>query len=193
MMTSSLKPAIVLMTTGTESVGAMMRYTQSQVRELLSLPLQTYRYWAAAIPHLSSRAGKTAAFSTGDLLGLALTKEACMDLGVAVGRLRAGLEQMFRVLDCSPWPTDEGCTLALSPERAEFLGLAELASRGRLHGSTLLIPCVAVMDGLRARLLPVDAAATERQGMLPLLVQVAPSRVVGGSQAPPATRFGRSA
>ncbi len=170
-----------------------MRYTQSQVRELLSLPLQTYRYWAAAVPHLSSRAGKTAAFSTGDLLGLALTKEACLGLGVAVGRLRTGLDRMFGVLDRSQWPTDDDCTLALSSEQAEFLSLAELASRRRIDGAMLLIPCVPVMDGLRARLLPVGAVAAERQAMLPLLVEVAPSRAVGGVQAPAATRLEKSA
>jgi len=170
-----------------------MRYTQSQVRELLSLPLQTYRYWAAAVPHLTSRAGKTAAFSTGDLLGLALTKEACIGLGVAVGRLRMGLDRMFDILDRAQWPAGEDCTLALSSERAEFLSLAELASRERMDGATLLIPCVPVMDDLRARLLPVGAAAAERQTMLPLLVQVAPSRAVGGVQAPAANRLEKSA
>lgn len=192
-MTTTLGTAIMLTTTGTESVGATMRYTQSQIRELLSLPLQTYRYWAAAIPHLSSRAGKSAAFSTGDLLGLALTKEACIGLGVSVGRLRTGLDRMFGVLDRSPWPTDEGCILMLSSERAEFLGLAEFSSRRRLDGPTLLIPCVPVMDGLRARLLPGDGAAAERQAMLPLLVHVAPSRAVAGIQAPAANRLGKSA
>jgi len=169
-----------------------MRYTQSQVRELLSLPLQTYRYWAAAVPHLSSRTGKTAAFSAGDLLGLALTKEACMGLGVAVGRLRMGLDRMFCILDRAQWPAGEDCILALSLERAEFLSLAELASR-RMEDATLLIPCVPVMEGLRARLLPVDAGAAERQTMLPLLVQVAPSRAGGGVQAPAANRLEKSA
>jgi hypothetical protein len=170
-----------------------MRYTQSQVRELLSLPLQTYRYWASSVPHLSSRAGKTAAFSTGDLLGLALTKQACIGLGVGVGRVRTGLDQMFGFLDRSPWPTDEGCTLVLCAERGEFLGLAELGRRRRLDGATLLIPCAPVIDELRARLLPVGDAAAERQGMLPLLVQVAPPRVVAGTQPPDARLLGRNA
>ena len=170
-----------------------MRYTQSQVRELLSLPLQTYRYWAAAIPHLSSRAGKSAAFSTGDLLGLALTKEACSGLGASVGRLSIGLDRMFGILNRSPWPTDEGCTLLLSTEHAEFLGFAAISSRRRPYGPTLLIPCIPVVDQLRGRLLPGDAAAAERQAMLPLLVQVAPSRPVTEIEAPAAIRMGKSA
>lgn len=170
-----------------------MRYTQSQVRELLSLPLQTYRYWAAAIPHLSSRAGKTSVFSAGDLLGLALTKEACIGLGVSVGRLQVGLNRMFGILDRSQWPTDDGCTLTLSTDRAEFLGLEELVFRRRLNGPTLLIPCIPVMDGLRARLLPAAAGAAERQAMLPLLVQVSPSRTAAGIHVPAPTRFGKSA
>lgn len=182
----------MLTTTGTESVGAKMHYTQSQVRELLSLPLQTYRYWAAAIPHLSSRAGKSAAFGTGDLLGLALTKEACSGLGASVGRLSIGLDRMFAVLDRAPWPTDEGCTLVLSAEHAEFLGLAAISSRWRPHGPALLIPCTPVMDQLRARLLPGDAATAERQAMLPLLVQVAPSKPATEVHVPAASRMGKS-
>ncbi len=75
-----------------------MRYTQSQVRELVGLPLQTYRYWAALIPHLSSRGGKGSVFTTGDLLGLALMQEACTGVGLAVGNVCDGLDQMFGIL-----------------------------------------------------------------------------------------------
>lgn len=170
-----------------------MRYTQSQMRELLSLPLQTYRYWAAAVPHLSSRAGKTAVFSAGDLLGLALTKAACIDFGVSVSRLQVGLDRMFGILDRSQWPTDEASSLALSTDHAEFLGHEELAFRGRLNGPMLLIPCVPVMDDLRARLLPAAAGAGGRQAMLPLLVHVSSGKTTGGTQAPTAARFEKSA
>jgi len=152
-----------------------MRYTQSQVRELLGLPLQTYRYWASSVPHLASRSGKAASFSTGDLLGLQLTKEVCVGLGISVGRIRTGLECMFSALDGSSWPTNDGCLLALSPERADFLGVDELAASGRLERATLIVPCVPVMDWLRARLLIGASFQADRQATLPLLVAVAPA------------------
>lgn len=153
-----------------------MRYTQSQVRDVLSLTLQTYRYWAAAVPHLASRTGKAATFSAGDILGLAFTKEACVGMEASVSRLKIGLDAMFVTLNGTPWPSIEGCVLALAPDRAEFLSLQDLVGHGGLTGPTLIIPCLPVMDALRARLLPDGAGQRDPQAHLPLLGRAPPGK-----------------
>lgn len=166
-----------------------MRYTQSQVRELLGIPLQTYRYWAALIPHLSSRAGKGSLFTTGDILGLALTKEACTSLGLAVGQVTGGLEDIFGILNSAPWPTGAGCVLMLSMGKARFVTVAELAQEPWLEAATLLVPCAPIMEELRARLLPGDAVLTKSQKTLPLFGAIAGGKARLDLRKTPATRL----
>lgn len=139
-----------------------MRYTQSQVRELLELPVQTYRYWAASIPHLASRTGKAAVFTASDLLGLALVKEACTTMGLSVGSFRVGINHLFTGLDEMSWPSTDEAVLVLTNDTAEFTTLAQLAS-GQLHGTTLLVPCGQIMDMLRTLLSPGSRDDGERR------------------------------
>lgn len=142
-----------------------MRYTQSQVRELLELPVQTYRYWAASIPHLASRTGKSAVFTASDLLGLALVKEACTTMGLSVGSFRVGINEMFSFLDESSWPTTNAAVLVLSNDSARFTTLPQLASE-QLNVTTLLVPCGLIMDMLRTLLSPEPHGGDGRRAAL---------------------------
>ena len=174
-MTGCSRPVILLPTTG---LIRHMRYTQSQVRELLDLPIQTYRYWARTVPHLRCRAGKGSPFTTGDILGLALTKRACDSLGIAIGSVSTGLDAMFRTLDSGPWPMGLDCHLVLSATSAVFVAPLSPEACAGMGEVTLVIPCTSIMDGLRSRLLPHGPDATVLQPGLPLFGGVVRGKVL---------------
>lgn len=161
-----------------------MRYTQSQVRDLLDLPVQTYRYWARTVPHLRSRAGKGSPFTTGDILGLALTKCLCNSLGVAVGNVAMGLDAMFQALDAGPWPMGRDCHLVLSSTSAAFVAPVSPEACALQGEVMLMVACEPIMRGLRSRLLPPEPDALSLQPELLLC-----GGAVTGGRTTPAARL----
>lgn len=73
-----------------------MHFTTSQVRAVLGLPTQTLRYWRSALSPLTSKpGGKSAKFSIGEILALAIVAKLVGVLRLDVGAISAVAPALF--------------------------------------------------------------------------------------------------
>ena len=86
-----------------------MRYTQSQIRELLSISVDALRTWRAAIPALAAHKGHAPSFTPGDVVAIAIVAELVKDFGVRVGTVGGRFDQLFRECRGKSWLSLESC------------------------------------------------------------------------------------
>jgi hypothetical protein len=110
-------------------------FTQSEVREILSIPPETIRHWRKVLPPLAQRT-KRIPYTRGDLIALALLKELIHDLGVNVSSLTAIARDLFRLCNGCSWP-------ALMLSRAEIsngtVRVISISAGGQLNGAPVII------------------------------------------------------
>lgn len=80
-----------------------MLYTPLQAREATGIPPETLRYWKKALPFLPGGNGYKPRFEPGDLLGLAVVKVLCNDLGMNIANVATFAEEMFVLLRAEQW------------------------------------------------------------------------------------------
>ena len=149
-----------------------MRYTQSQIRQLLDIPVETFRTWRDAVPALRRHRGHGPTFAPGDVIALAVLTEAVRLFGVRVGSIGVRLDELFATCNVMSWLALESCVVMIEAERVRVIP-ADDARRVATEQATLVVPCAPIVDRLRGSLLasePVD-----RQGQL----QFPPTRIAG--------------
>ncbi len=72
-----------------------MRYTQSQIRELLSISVDAFRTWRDAIPALAQHKGHAPSFTPGDVVAMAIVAELVRDFGMRVGSVGDRFDQLL--------------------------------------------------------------------------------------------------
>lgn len=132
-----------------------MRYTQSQIRDLLSISLDAFRTWRNVIPALSSHKGHAPSFAPGDVLALAIIAELVRDFGVRVGKAGARFDQLFDECRGKSWLSLESCVVLIDADNLCMVD-ASIVARSSLTASTLYVPCAPIIARLRSAL-----AATE--------------------------------
>lgn len=127
-----------------------MKLTIGQVREALNLSQDAYRYWATALQPVSIRKGRSACFSYGDLLALAIVK-VLTDIGVPVGNLDSAARTLFEICGQLPWAKFERQIAVFSPNDRTATFLPEGQSLAARE-ATILVPCAPILETLRSRL-----------------------------------------
>ena len=142
-----------------------MRYTQSQVRELLAVSGEAFRRWRNAIPALALRKGHGPAFSPGDLVALALISDLINQFGLRVNTIAARFDELFEICNAHSWPVLEACAVAISGQATRIMRPDEpQESPGGGESTLLLIPLRPVVKRLQARL--ISAAQEDPQARL---------------------------
>lgn len=153
-----------------------MRYTQSQIRELLSISVDAFRTWRGAIPALALHKGHAPSFTPGDVVAMAIVAELVRDFGVRVGTVGDRFDRLFKECRGKSWHSLENCVAMI--EADDFcLVDASLAYRRSSDVSTLCVPCAPIIARLRAALTATDVEQT--QGHLqfpPTSVTMQPAR-----------------
>lgn len=128
-----------------------MRYTQGQIRELLSISVDAFRTWRDAIPGLVVHKGHAPSFTPGDVVAMAVVGELVRDFGVRVGTLGARFDQLFRECRDRTWLSLERCVVIIE---ADGIRLVDTATEHRLapNASTINVPCAPIVAHLRAAL-----------------------------------------
>lgn len=105
----------LLLTTGKYGVNCLyaMKLTQQQVRELVGIAPETFRYWRRALPPLREKEGKAAQFSCCDLLALLITKHLIDDLHISVNALKNVSYKLFDLCRVSRWNDYKGKVVCL--------------------------------------------------------------------------------
>jgi hypothetical protein len=146
-----------------------IQFTQEQARALTGVTVETIRHWRGAIPYLGGKPGKSARFTFGDVVGLAITRE-LINLGVRIANVRDGVEALFQCLaQESPGMLQGGIAL-VTATGAWIVRPEELAGR-RINESGLIVPLDPLLSRIREHMLPGKPAA--EQAALPFPPQIA--------------------
>ena len=115
-----------------------MRYTQSQIRELLSISVDAFRTWRDAIPALALHKGHAPSFTPGDVVAMAIVAEPVRDLGVRVGTVGDRFDQLFKECRGRSWLSLENCVALIEADNFRLVD-ANLTNRRSPDASTLYI------------------------------------------------------
>lgn len=133
-----------------------MRYTQSQIRELLSISVDALRTWRDAIPALAEHKGHAPTFTPGDVVAMAIIAELVGNFGIRVGMVGDRFDQLFRECQGKSWLSLENC-FALIEVNSIRLVDAYVLSRSSPDTATLCVPCKPIVARLRSTLTATDA------------------------------------
>lgn len=145
-----------------------MQFTTSQVHAALNLPSQTLRYWRTVLEPLKNKpGGKTARFSVGEILALAVVAKLVMGMRIEVGAI-APLSGALFELCRRPGFFAETTQLSIDIEQALVFLMNEPVSATKNH-PLILVP-IAEMSREVTKLLiePDDFEFDQREFPWPL-------------------------
>jgi hypothetical protein len=140
-----------------------MRYTQGQIRDLLVIPVETFRVWREAIPALAKHKGHAPSFTPGDVVALSVVADLVRDFGIRVGAISGRLEELFSACHGLSWLALEPCTVLIEANSVRLI-FADDPRRIVSDRSVLVVSCGPIIERLRARL--TVAAPDDPQGHL---------------------------
>jgi hypothetical protein len=137
-----------------------MRYTQSQIRELLSISVDALRTWRDAIPALAAHKGHAPSFTPGDVVAMAIVADLVRDFGVRVGTLGGRFDQLFGECRGKSWLALETCVALIE---ADTIRLVDAGSppRPSPYAATLCVPCAPIVSRLRAALTATEVETVQ--------------------------------
>lgn len=128
-----------------------MRYTQSQIRELLAISVDAFRTWRNAIPALALHKGHAPSFTPGDVVAMAIVAELVRDFGVRVGTVGDRFDQLFKACGGRSWLSLENCVALIEADNFRLVD-ASLPHLRSQDASTLCVPCAPIITRLRSAL-----------------------------------------
>lgn len=133
-----------------------MRFTQSQIRELLSLSVDALRTWRDAIPALAAHKGHAPSFTPGDVVAMAIVAELVRDFGVRVGTVGGRFDQLFRECRGKSWLSLETCVAIIKADSIHLVD-AGMSMRSSPDISILCVPCGPIVTRLQSALTATEA------------------------------------
>lgn len=153
-----------------------MRYTQSQIRELLPISVDAFRTWRDAIPALAAHKGHAPTFTPGDVVAMAIIAEIVRDFGIRIGTIANRLDQLCRECRGRSWLSLESCVVLIDASEIRLVD-AETLHRPSLDNSTMVVPCAPIVARLQSALATTEA--DQPQGYLhfpPTAISTPPER-----------------
>lgn len=153
-----------------------MRYTQSQIRELLSISVDAFRTWREAIPALAAHKGHAPSFTPGEVVCLAIMAELISDFGIRVGTASDRFDQLFKECRGKSWLSLEDCVCLISAHSFRLVNVSSVQGHS-IEVSTICVPCAPIIARLRLTLTATEV--DQVQGHLqfpPTSVSMRPER-----------------
>lgn len=133
-----------------------MRYTQSQVRDLLSISVDALRTWRDAIPALAAHKGHAPSFTPGDVVAMAIVAELIRDFGVRVGTVGGRFDELFKECRGRSWLSLETCIAIIEADSIRLVD-AGTSAHPSPDASTLCVPCGPIVSRLQSALTATEA------------------------------------
>jgi len=133
-----------------------MRYTQGQIRELLSISVDAFRTWRDTIPALAMHKGHAPTFTPGDVVAMAIVAELVRDFGIRVGTVGARMDQLFRECRGKSWLSLESCVAIIEADAIRLVNPAIQYNRVS-ETSAICVPCAPIILRLRSELTASEA------------------------------------
>lgn len=137
-----------------------MRYTQSQIRGLISISVDEFKTWRKIIPALAAHKGHGPTFTPGDVVAMAIVAEFVRDFGVRIGTIAGQLDGLFKVCHGRSWLSLESC-LVLMDAVGIRLADADNPSRAAPVTTTITVPCAPIVARLQSALANTEAEASQ--------------------------------
>ena len=142
-----------------------MRYTQSQVRDLLAISVDAFRVWRQAIPALGQHKGHAPTFTPGEIVALAALSDLIHHFGIRVNTLNRSFNDMFLVCRGMSWQSLRSCAFTVDSDGFRLAGTDDL-HHFLPQMPTIFVPCAPIIDRLQTELHSTDA--NHSQGQLTL-------------------------
>lgn len=137
-----------------------MRYTPSQVRQVVGVSQETLRHWRSALPSLAGLRGHAPVFRPGQLLGLSIVKALVEELGISVSALRTAERDIFELCGSPQWARLACGYLLIRPAE----GVARFVDRitdEDVSRASIVLPLDRIVSAVREALL--EATPEEAQ------------------------------
>lgn len=133
-----------------------MRLTPGQIRDVVGVPVETFRHWRAVLTCLSGKSGHAPCFTVGDALGFAVVRQLVVEVGLRVSTVAEAGSALFELCNTVPWHVLEASYLLLDVRCAEVQCVYALPPK--LNGEALVVITLQpIVVKLRERLLPTEA------------------------------------
>lgn len=142
-----------------------MRLTPGQVRDVVGVPVETFRHWRTTLTGLGGKSGHSPCFTIGDAVGFAVVRQLVESMGVRVSMIADAGEPLFDVCNITPWHVLETSYLLVDIAGNSVERVTSLPADIGVE-SLVVINLRTIMEGLRAHLMP---SAPDHQGRLPFL------------------------
>lgn len=137
-----------------------MRYTQSQIRGLVSISVDDLKTWRKAIPALASHKGHAPTFTPGDVVAMAVVAELVHDFGLRIGTLAGRLDSLFKLCHGRSWLSLENCSVLIGTSTIRLIDAG--APIGRVHEmTTIVVPCAPIVTRLQSILASTEAETAQ--------------------------------
>lgn len=80
-----------------------MRLTPGQVRDVVDVPVETFRHWRGALTCLQGKNGHAPCFTMGDALGFAVVRQLVDHIGMRISAVAAVGGPLFDVCNMTSW------------------------------------------------------------------------------------------
>ncbi len=153
-------------------VASTIQFTQEQARALAGVSPEAWRHWRKVVAYLGSKRGKSARFSIGDIVVLSIMHEAVDSLGLSVGRMAQGLNELFHLCSTTRPTALADATAVITQHGA---ALAKTVDGLTYSEICVSVACAPILDRLSAAAFSQDVPDSQ------LSLPFSP-RVVGSSK-----------
>lgn len=137
-----------------------MRYTQSQIRDLLSISVDAFRVWRDAVPALTKHRGHAPTFTPGDVVAIAVLAGLVTDFGLRVGVVGERLNRLFETCHGRSWLALENCIVIVEVDAIRLVDSSSINAVA-LTVSSICVPCAPIVARLQALLVAAEAEQTQ--------------------------------
>lgn len=130
-----------------------MRLTPGQIRDVVGVPVETFRHWRAALACLPGKSGHAPCFTTGDALGFAVIRQLVEGVGIRISAVAGVGEALFELCNTTPWHVLEASYLLVDIANAKIDQMLALPSHPEASTS-IVITLRPIVEALRGHLLP---------------------------------------
>jgi hypothetical protein len=137
-----------------------MRYTQSQIRDLISISVDDFKTWRKIIPALATHRGHGPTFTPGDVVALAIVAKFVREFGIRVGTVAAQLNSLFNACHGKSWLSLESCIVLVHADGFRLVH-ADTHNRVSQERTTIVVPCAPIISRLQSALTTTEVETVQ--------------------------------
>lgn len=127
-----------------------LQFTPAQLRNVVSVPPETYRHWEKALVPLRRNCGRSPCFTFGDIVAVGVVKTLSDFLGIRVSTLSPIAVKLFEVCNSAPWSALERGKLIIDLPNSS-LKFGSVYDNNLVDGLAVIVPLRPIVKQLRGQ------------------------------------------